>query len=54
MSVRRTASSNADIQVHCGADGCSTLVSSIEIIREFQKAYGYNEARPPAHATGRP
>ena len=22
--------------------------------REFQKAYGYNEARPPAHATGRP
>jgi hypothetical protein len=27
---------------------------SIEIITEFQKAYGYNEARPPAHATGGP
>ena len=25
---------------------------SIEIIREFQKAYGYDEARPPAQATG--
>jgi hypothetical protein len=25
-----------------------------EIIREFQKAYGYDEARPPAQATGQP
>jgi hypothetical protein len=29
----------ADMQV-LGPDSCSTLVSSIEIIREFQKAYG--------------
>ena len=39
---------------YCGAAGCSTLVSSIEIIREFQKGYGYDEARPPAQATGQP
>jgi hypothetical protein len=24
-----------------------SLVSTIEIVREFQEAYGYNEARPP-------
>jgi len=41
----------ADIQV-LGPDSCSTLLSSIEIIREFQKAYGYDKARP-APRTGR-
>ena len=39
----------ADIQV-LGPDSCSTLLSSIEIIREFQKGAGYDEARAPVHA----
>ena len=38
-----------DIQV-LGPDSCSTLLSSIEIIREFQKGAGYDEARAPVHA----
>jgi hypothetical protein len=41
--------SEADIQV-LGPDSCSTLLSSIEIIREFQKGAGYDEARAPVHA----
>jgi hypothetical protein len=39
----------ADIEVICMQHGCSTLVSAIEIIRDFQSAYGNDEARPPAH-----
>jgi hypothetical protein len=39
----------ADIQV-LGPDSCLTLLSSIEIIREFQKGAGHDEARAPVHA----
>ena len=36
--------------LHCGADSCSTLVSSIEIIREFQNLW---LRQGSARATGR-
>ena len=38
-----------DIQV-LGPDSCSTLLSSMEIIREFEKGAGYDEARVPVDA----
>ena len=38
-----------DIQV-LGPDSCSTLLSSMEIIREFEKGAGYDEARVPVYA----
>jgi hypothetical protein len=41
----------ADMQV-LGPDSCSTLLSSIEIIREIEKGAGYDEARAPVDAKG--
>jgi hypothetical protein len=46
---RNVAKGVLDIQV-LGPDSCSTLLSSIEIIRGFEKGAGYDEARAPVHA----
>jgi hypothetical protein len=46
---RNVAKGVLDIQV-LGPDSCSTLLSSMEIIREFEKGAGYDEARAPVHA----
>jgi hypothetical protein len=35
-----------------GPDSCSTLLSSIEIIKEFEKGAGYDEARAPVDRKG--
>jgi hypothetical protein len=37
------------IQTHDALPGArrQSLVAQVEIVREFQEAYGYNEARPP-------
>jgi len=42
---------NADIQDALRRRWLLSARMSIEIIREFHKAYGYDEAPPPAQAT---